>query len=122
MEFRKNVIHGYTLNMFPNIPFKFEKKNQIGQNILDWYTCTAYEKKYCQLFFQTMDQLKKFGCMIKGMFKYKNIIYVFVMNLKSKNMFVTKILYKISIEEDVQGHYPEFRIWNIRSLMLRLFI
>lgn len=26
MEFRKNVIHGYTLNMFPNIPFKFEKK------------------------------------------------------------------------------------------------
>lgn len=69
-----------------------------------------------------MDQLKKFGCMIKGMFKYKNIIYVFVMNLKSKNMFVTKILYKISIEVDLQGHYPEFRIWNIRSLMLRLFI
>lgn len=35
-------------------------------------------------------------------------------------MFVTKILYKISIEEDVQGHYPEFRIWNIYSLMLQL--
>lgn len=29
MEFRKNVIHGYTLNMFPNIPFKFEKKPKL---------------------------------------------------------------------------------------------
>lgn len=29
MEFRKNVIHGYTLNMFPNIPFKFEKKTKL---------------------------------------------------------------------------------------------
>lgn len=58
--------------------------------------------------------------MIKGMFKYKIIRYIFVMNSKSKNMFVTKIMYTISIEEDVQGHYPEFRIWNIYSLMLQL--
>lgn len=59
MEFRKNVIHGYTLNMFPNIPFKFEKKKQIGQNILDWYTCTAYEKKILSIILSDNGPIEK---------------------------------------------------------------
>lgn len=32
------------------------------------------------------------------------------MNLKYENMFVTIKVYTISIEEDVHGHYPKFRI------------
>lgn len=67
-----------------------------------------------------MDQLKRISFVIKGMVKYKIIKNIFVMILKSKSRFLTKIKYTISIEEDVQGHYPEFYIWNIYSLMLPL--
>lgn len=67
-----------------------------------------------------MDRLKKIGFVIKGMVKYKIIRNIVVIILKSKNRFVTKIKYTISIEVDVQGHYPEFYIWNIYSLMLTL--
>lgn len=67
-----------------------------------------------------MDQLKRIGFVIKGMVKYKIIRNILVMILKSKSRFLTKIKYTISIEEDVQGHHPEFYIWNIYSLMLPL--